>query len=150
VPLDHYQPAAFIGGFSQDVQPRSRDRAGWVARRGVRGPYRRRAAKVAAKRNLYPARIDAIWRQSEALLPEAIAVLADGPGGIDERALYLWHRSLVPFLAGLFVRGPEFHERYHARFGDELRTVMSEHFGGPNASTDIARIVERQRACLPR
>lgn len=107
---DHFLPAAYIGGFSSSTVEKSRDRSVWVNDK-VQGIAEARACDVAYVTGLYdlpdpnPSWLgDSIDRWGyESKLPTALQQLATSPV-FDAR---LWIRNLVPFVAGLFSRGPD-------------------------------------------
>src|SRR5205807_1312050 len=102
-----------------------RERTVWVRRRGVSRTFRERAQNLGYGRDLYtltggvggrdldPGMVDRAWGAYEANLPVAIPALADHAA--HPVAARLWIGGLVPFVAGLFVRGPEFNWRFEVR-----------------------------------
>lgn len=90
--------------------------------------------------------VDRMWGGYERRLPDAIAALA-GPA---ERtvAAQPWIGAIIPFVAGLFVRGPEFNRRFENR---PIISSMREHFDSSQFSdnTNIARLFEMQRLIYP-
>ncbi|GAA5194637.1 hypothetical protein GCM10023346_22620 [Arthrobacter gyeryongensis] len=120
MPLHHYLPAAYVGGFSTEVDWPRRQRGIWCLRRGSAEPFRTTPAKIGAKNDLYtlfgdvwtPQAIDEIWTYYETTLPSAIQELTDAERPLDANT---WVRTLVPFVTSLFVRGREFEQRYGAR-----------------------------------
>jgi hypothetical protein len=117
-PKQHWIPAVVLAGFSADVdRPRPRDK-----RLQVRYRNRPKAQVVAAKnlayeRGLYDwdqagpfegmslDTLDDTFNPYERRIPEAIAATAESAG---HAPLELWLRALVPYVAGLAVRGPLF------------------------------------------
>lgn len=107
---DHFLPAAYIGGFSTNTTEKSRDRPVWVNDR-TSGISRQPAREVAYVTGLYDLpdpnpdwlgdTID-LWKY-ENKLSTALRQLAD-VRVFDAR---LWIHNLVPFVAGLFSRGPD-------------------------------------------
>ncbi len=135
MPNQHYIPAAFIAGFSDDVRTQPpRERVVTVMRSGR--TFVTKAGRVAYRSNLYtlknpnsifvskagtdPNIVDHSWKRGESGLPQAIAEVATS----DTQGLkaQTWLNVVVPFVAQLFVRGPEFEHRYRERlartFGD--------------------------------
>ncbi len=99
---------------------------------------------------LDPLLIDHCWAAVEARLPDAVeALLASGPW-LDAS---LWAQTLVPFVAELFVRGPDFNERFRQRWaplraetkaGDMLDEILAS-----SDNTNFARVLEAQRLLSP-
>jgi len=133
----------------------------WVARFGVRDPFATRASNVGYRRNLYtltasphvggdpdPLFVDRALSGPEPRLPAAIRELIES----DSRPLsaHTWAMTLVPFIAGLFVRTPEFALRFEARlkdlFGPAWRKVMAA--AAPD-NTNLVRLFELQRLYAP-
>ncbi len=119
-PRQHFIPATFLAGFSSDGNPTRRDRYLHVLRRGQSESFSAKAANVgcisdfyalqATGHDLNPGQVDDVWAGYEGRLAQAIEWLVSGEP-IDAR---LWLRVLVPFVAGLFVRGPDFNQRFKA------------------------------------
>lgn len=158
----HYLPAAFIGGFAADTTGRSRERGVWVGRVGVAAPFKTKAENVGYRRDLYtlnespyvggetdPFAVDRWLSASEGGLPNAVRTLVDSRESCAISA-HTWSLTLVPFVAGLFVRTPEFAVRFQLRmerlFGSAWRDVM-KHASADN--TNLARIFEFQRLRAP-
>lgn len=95
-----------------------------------------------------PDMIDRAWRVYEPGLPDGIAALIDSharPLRAD-----VWTRVLVPFVVGLFVRGPEFNRRFETRLVPIIGTTST--FFTPTRITDNtnqARLFEMQRLMFP-
>jgi len=145
VPLDHYLPAAHLASFSYESTVPRRERhlvAGdLIENHLVHGT----AAGFCAEHDFYtlthhasrPRLLDEIFTRYEHDLPSAIDALIDG--SVDART---WARVLVPFVAGLLVRGPDF----NTRFSHRLQAL------GIDSSTDNtnrARLFELQRLLAP-
>lgn len=109
---DHYLPAAYLGRFSSKVSGRSRNRPLYVSDRRARSPFVESAENIGCRRGLYDLpevsegwlgnHID-LWGY-EAGLPAALDHLSDRHSELDAG---VWLRHLVPFVAGLFSRGPD-------------------------------------------
>ena len=116
----HFQPAAYLGQFSSDTSKRPRERQLWVRDSRADHPFQKSAENVAWDIGLYDidddsvagARtLDTAW-DYEKSLPEALDALSDRTTLLDGR---LWATTLVPFVAGLFVRGQHWHEEFAQR-----------------------------------
>jgi len=114
----HYLPASYLGGFSLQSQGKLRERPVCVLRRNDGGPFVTKAEGIGWKRGLDiepddPTRdgfksFEEVWGSYESLLPEAICELVGSAGSM---AAELWLLALVPFVGGLFARGPDFERR---------------------------------------
>jgi hypothetical protein len=116
----HWLPAGYLGGFSSDTdRPRLRDRRLWVLETGCDTPAVRVAKNLGYRVGLYDLEEEAPWTLSrdaldntfaayERRLPRTISELAASAGSIP---FDVWMKVLVPFVAGLSVRAPEFAER---------------------------------------
>jgi len=121
MPLHHYLPATFLAAFSADTStnPR-RERPVWAGDKRQHKTYRAPAARLGAENNLYtlvageyaPQMVDEIWKEYERGLSNAIGELIAGM--VDART---WARVLIPFVACMLVRGPDFAERFGRRMG---------------------------------
>ena len=151
MPLHHYLPATFLASFSTDssTSPR-RNRHLYVGNKQSGHVFRTRAAKVGAENNLYtlvaaaddPEMVDKVWSGYEGKLHEAIELLIAGK--VDAKT---WVRVLVPFVSCMFVRGPDFDERFGRRMSalgaDTEPELLSED------NTNHARLIELQRLLGP-
>ena len=148
----HYLPAAFLGRFSADAKKSARSRPLWV--RSVAAPrsHVSSASKVGGEIGLYdvdddslgPDRtLDVAWRY-ESFVPRALDALERRDQAPDGRG---WLFGAVPFVAGLFARGPEFQKEFAERLPAELRK-NSPHLGGPNSATG-GRLVDLQLLLAP-
>ena len=147
---DHYIPAAVLGRFSQEVTSPARSRFLFVGR--ADRIFRTKASELGAVNNLYSVlqspdwspggevdSVDGFLSGYEPLLPAALDTLEAG-GSI---ALSPWLRVLVPYVASLFVRGPEFSERF------ESRAVVRASGVSRTDNTHGGRIIEFQRLLAP-
>lgn len=143
---DHYLPAFHIGQFSYEKGEPSRNNPVWARRRNVADSFLTTAAKVGYKKNLYTENIDAMWKDVEANLKQAITDLLH----IQDQPLKIgsW-LTLVRFIAQLFVRGYEFNDRFEIRL-DNIAEGLSKKINAmiPN-NTNESRRFELQRLYAP-
>lgn len=142
----HFLPAAFIGGFSTDGTGRGRERLLWVARRDGR-IFREKAENLAYERHLYtlkagigqdPMVVDRHLSAAEPRLGAAIDALQQA-GWLSAGH---W-QTLVSFITSLFVRGPEFSDRFESRWPLGMLEMLSAD------NTTMARVLEQQRLFAP-
>src|SRR5665213_2879711 len=118
----HYLPAGFLGRFSSEAGSTLRERKLSVIQEGKVQSIR--AEDIGCAPNLYllqgsqklePDTVDDVWSLYETNLDSAINELCNP----KQKTIpaNTWLRVLVPFVTGLFVRGPEFTERYESRPG---------------------------------
>jgi hypothetical protein len=155
VARDHYLPAAFLARFSRDKTFPMRDRHVWILRSGQTQAHYQRTANVGFIKNmyklhdpgsLYPNAVDETWQGYEKRLGEALDILIDPV--VPSVNAETWLRVLVPFVAGLFVRGPDFTRRYE---GTEIAKALKAQGGGawnPD-NTNGARLIAMRRALAP-
>jgi hypothetical protein len=166
----HFLPAAYIAGFGDESYSgqRSRKTPVWVARRGG-SVFQQTAERVGAEKNLYTLEnpsclaintnvdvsvppfplvsnsdrhvIDYLWSDVEQQLQTAIAALSDGHGSIDAN---LWGSVLVPFVAHMFVRSPDFGERHKNRVAVLCGDIPSP-IPQDRDRANIARLIETRR-----
>jgi hypothetical protein len=138
----HWIPAAFLGGFSVDAdRPRLRDRRLWVKEAGCSTSAVYTAKNLGYERGMYdmsdetigaePEAFDRTFNAYERKLPSAILKLTDSL--VFDFSFEVWMKVLVPFLAGLAVRGPD--------FGDRLSF--------PNVEIQTSRWMEMTRLLAP-
>jgi len=152
MPLHHYLPASFIARFSADAhkQP-SRERRVTVGDKKEQRWFEAPADKVGCINNLYalanrailPIEIDQTWKEYERRLPIAVDSLIQK--NVDAET---WFRVLVPFVACMLVRGPDFEERFNQRFPPALRQKFSEIFNPDNANRARLRELQRLLTCV--
>ncbi len=149
----HYLPASYLAEFSSDVSTPWRRRRLWVRRLDVADPYVKSAETLARERGLYDATSGPL---GESLGPVGTADVAWGyernlPAALErlhsDRPLdgHLWLTTVVPFVAGLFVRAPGFQQEFTQRFpvgADELSGDV------PNNAT-VARLIDFQLLLAP-
>lgn len=151
MPLHHYLPATFLARFSTDMTSLpSRKRKIAVGNIKDMRVFRTNVDKVAAINNLYTysvglgdfGAIEKIWADFEGDLSNALELLISGQVNAK-----LWIRILVPFVASLLVRGPDFEIRFKRRIGTlGWKSVMDVI---PDDNTNGARMLELQRLLGP-
>ena len=148
--FQHYVPAAFLGRFSASTSDRSRKRNLWVFDTGTAEPYEKKAEKLAAETGLYDvddgtlgpdATADVAWGYESFLTP-ALDTLSDAQAALDAQA---WLRGVVPFVAGLFVRGPEFQEEFMQRIAPALPHIGVD----PASNATAGRLLDLQTLLAP-
>lgn len=147
----HFIPAAYLGRFSESGAGRVRSRTLWAVDRRASRPHRTTAERVARASGLYDltnttsrhgGTVDTAWGY-ESGLPQALDALATDAQPLDGRA---WAVNLVPFVAGLFMRGPEFHEEFAERLPASLVTTFLDN--QPDHAT-LARLIDLQVLLTP-
>jgi hypothetical protein len=138
MPLDHYLPATYLASFSEDQKKSSRRRRELIVGDLTQGRcFRSIAGNVGAEKDFYIEIVDNIWKGYETVLSNSISALIDG--SITAKT---WARVLVPFVAGLLVRGPDFNQRFEKR----LEWLNKENLA---SNTNMARVLEFQRLLAP-
>lgn len=145
-------PAAFLGRFSWDQSRPSRERPLWVRDNRSEAPFTSTAEKVARVAGLYdyvdahsisrPA-VDDAWGY-ESSLPDSLNALTDADAVLDGA---IWASTLVPFVAGLFVRGTGFHHQFAERFPTDIDTLLPGISVRDNATQ--ARLIDFQLVLAP-
>jgi hypothetical protein len=113
--------------------------------------FQAQAAGLGAENNLYalvaaghdPKLVDKTWTKYERELSDAIASLV--AGGVDAAT---WARVLVPFVACMLVRGPDF----GGRFGRRMAALGLDDIDGgytPADNANLAPLMELQRLLGP-
>jgi tetratricopeptide (TPR) repeat protein len=147
MPRHHYLPASFLALFSLDSETiPSRNRKLIIGDLKQNNLFSDTAEDVGCIKNLYhlfevgtkPELIENLWAQYETSLPSAIAQLIGAT--LDGET---WARILVPFVTGLFVRGPDFENRFNRR----IKAYGIEAVSKDN--TNGARLLEFQRLLAP-
>lgn len=118
MPLDHYLPANHIGSFSNDSNPKRRDRILAVADLKDGRLFSSPASKLCAENDFYTLTggwensrvLDQTWALYEADLSNAKDQLINK--SLDAKT---WLRVLVPFVTGILVRGKDFNLRFESR-----------------------------------
>jgi uncharacterized protein DUF4238 len=148
----HYVPAAYLGRFSSDESRRFRERRLWVRDRRADRVFIQPAEKIARKIAIYDVEddsmgvgrtLDIAWGY-EAGLSDSLTALVDRDSTLDGT---LWATTLVPFIAGLFVRGPEFQQEYTRRFPKSLERTVPRVAHPDNATA--GRLIEFQLLLAP-
>lgn len=147
----HYLPATFLAGFSADqrTSPRRKRRL-WIGDLQEGRKFSTTAENVAAIGNLYtlvetqadPDLIEQVWTGYEGRLDQAIDLL--GSGRLDAKT---WIRVLVPLVAGMLVRGPDFDRRFEQRLRALGLDPAGEYVSADNVNG--ARLLELQRLLGP-
>lgn len=145
MPLHHYLPATYLASFSKDCTLPRRERLIAVGDKRSERVFSASAANVGAIQNFYtlvdqprdPQLVEKVWVDYETNLANAVEQLINRH--LDART---WAGVLVPFVAGLLVRGPDFNERFEARI-EPWRELA-----GPD-NTNQARLLEIQRLLGP-
>lgn len=136
----HFLPASFIGGFSAELAGRRRDRRVWVARRGDSRVFRSRAASLGFAKDMYvlhevPSQhsgaIERQWQRYERGLGSAIDRAAEVPDEPLDAEAWL---SLVMFVAGLFVRNPDYGDADQAWLESFFEHDLPEGLSADNAN----------------
>lgn len=157
--LHHYLPAGFLGRFSATTAGSLRERPLFVLEPGKDKATPTTAEGIGYEKDLYtlygahnnqaPDAIDSVWALYEQRLGPALDELAK-PGQKTISA-NTWLRVLVPFVAGLFVRGAEFGKRYEGR--PNLKSIYADSgFATPewrSDNTNNSRLIEFQRLLAP-
>lgn len=153
--MHHHLPATFLATFSTDTStPERRKRLLWAGEKeesGAGRAFRAPAAKLGAEKNLYtvlaaghnPEMVDDTWTGYEGRLAHAAERLL--AGSVDART---WARVLVPFVACMVVRGPDF----SGRFGRRLAALGVDDIDGGYTRADnvnLARLLELQKLLGP-
>lgn len=151
MPLHHYLPATYLAEFSPDNVSRPRRyRHLFVGDMKEGRVFCASAANVAAINNLYtlvqptdnPELIEQIWAGFEMKLADAIDLLITG--NLDAKS---WIRILVPFVAAMLVRGPDFNNRFEHRLRALGFNLHEELLSEDN--TNGGRLLELQRLLGP-
>jgi hypothetical protein len=146
MPLHHYLPASFIARFSADMRKiPARKKHVVVGDKKEQKCFQAPAERVGCVNNLYtladerisPETIDQTWADYEKNLPAALDSLINQT--VDAET---WLRVLVPFVACMLVRSPDFHERFGNRFPAYLHEKLSGLFDADHANR--ARLRELQ------
>lgn len=140
MPFQHYLPATYIACFSHGEDNKRRDRVVAVGNRKEGNVWETKAGSVAGINNLYTTSglsdqaeiVDKNWAFYEASLATALEKVINGT--IDAE---IWGRVIIPFVAGILVRGPDFSERYKQRQGNLIDIVHPD-------SVNISRVFEFQ------
>lgn len=151
MPLHHYLPATFLARFSLDIKKRERrKRVIFIGNKENKQVFQRTVGDAGAIKNLYSIMdgknhselIDDLWGGYEANLNKAIDSLINE--NIDAK---VWLRTLVPFVACMLVRGPDFDQRMTKR----LENIGIDEVSPNSSKTNInyVRPFELQRLLGP-
>jgi hypothetical protein len=152
--LQHYIPATHLGSFSRETGQPRRDRMLAAADLQKGSLFSARASSLGAKNDFYTLAespliatpghhdfVDKAFSFYEPRLAEAIDRLV--AGNIDIKT---WAGTLVPFVAALLARGPDFADRFERRL--EYLGLASYTAECPD-NTNLARLMELQRLLAP-
>lgn len=137
----HFLPACIIGRFSADENRLSRKRHVQVLRRGASHPYLAKASTLCEVNGLYDGdsfrggTIDQ-WDYEQNLTYLFNRMKLGGSPGLD----YYVH-DLIPYAAGLFMRGPDFQNRLKRRLassGIDMGLISED-------NVNVDRLFELQR-----
>jgi hypothetical protein len=143
MPLHHFLPATYLACFSTDVNPERRQRMLAVGDKKEGKVFNAPASKVCGINDLYtltenktnPDLVDSAWTFYEKGLASALDQLIKGT-----ITCQIWANTLIPFVTGLLIRGPDFNERFENRI---IRLGVAEL--APSDNTNVARLFENQR-----
>jgi hypothetical protein len=136
-----------------------RERLVWALQQAQPSAQLLAAERLGAENNLYKLFgqqtfggtlnvVDDVWAGYERDLIRALDELSN-PTGTTSINATSWLRTLVPFVASLFVRGKEFRERFRTRLD---RVGAGGAFGDDQQRSDnvnMARLIEFQRLLAP-
>jgi hypothetical protein len=147
----HFLPATYLAGFSSDATVPRRKRRLTQGDKITGKSHTATVDRLAVINNFYtlresyqtgPSAIDDSWGAYEARLAACIKSLVAGTiNGID------WAGVLVPFVASLFARGPDFDARLNARAAQFGVSSLELKLSADN--TTLARAMEIQRLLAP-
>ena len=141
--FNHYLPATYLANFSSNLSVPRRDSSIYVGKKFDGGIFQSKVSNVCGINNFYTLRdqlldqslIENHWTFYENKLHQSISDLCLGKLiAID------WLTVMVPFVCGLFVRGPDFNERFESRFAESQILSLAN-----VDSTNFARVFESQR-----
>ncbi len=151
MPHQHFLGAAFIGGFSLDGSFPARKRPIWVRRRNGQDVYETKPHNVAWQLDLFTIggvgdlrSVDDHLGMTDARIAAVIDSLVEG--SLTPRD---WISTLVPFVATLFVRSPEFGPRFVRRLRQIYGGTLPIEAWGRRDNTNLARALEMQRLLSP-
>jgi len=148
---DHYIPASVIGRFSPDARGPARERVVFALYIGQSTAVRTRAKNIGYENDLYrvpvapfigsvATTVDTALHGYESELPRALGLLEQA-APIDIRT---WLRTLVPYVASIFVRGHDFIPRFMDR-----RVPMAAGDLNTAHNANKARVLELERLLAP-
>jgi tetratricopeptide (TPR) repeat protein len=153
MPRHHFLPASFLGLFSSDKRDIPLRRKVLTIANKMNGKiFNGPASQIGCINNFYkltdapegidPGYIDEIWTKYESELPSAVNQLVNQ--NIDTEQ---WARVLVPFVACLLLRGPDFDFRLKRRFAS--MGINYKDLPISLDSTNLVRPLELQRLLSP-
>jgi len=144
MPFQHYLPASFLGIFSQDTNPRGRERPVCVLDKRRGELFTVTAGRICGEKNYYQTggsgwNIDTVLSGYEPVLHTALDDL------IAERLdAVTWLGTAVEFVTALMTRGPDFAKRFEHRLGPIIPMLFSDTQLRAH-NTNGARAMEQQR-----
>lgn len=142
--FQHYIPATYLAQFSSNIVTPRRKSLIWAGSKESGEIYNWTAESVGGENDFYELsnsfetyKIDSIWYGYEASLANAFDQLINGT-----ITAFTWATVLVPFVAGLMVRGLDFNKRFERR-------IMSLGLEPGKNQTNLARMMEIQRILGP-
>jgi len=133
--FQHYIPATFLANFSSDTFEERRKRTVTVGDKRDGSIFTAPVSKIIRINNFYPEMVDGTFEYYETRLNTAISQLINRTITCE-----LWADTLIHFVTGLLVRGPDFNERFEDRFEiGKLEEVIDPE------NTNFARLLESQR-----
>jgi len=141
--FQHYLPATFLACFSTDTTPERRQRMLTVGDTTEGRVFTASASNVCGVNNLYTLTeetynqnlVDNTWTFYEKGLAPALEQLIN-----QTLTCQIWANTLVPFVTGLLIRGPDFNERFDERLANLGIAKISS-----SDNTNMARLFEYQR-----
>lgn len=148
---DHYIPAAFLGRFSVQTNLPMRLRHVWVYRKAQATVVEQRAEMVGFRNRYYRLQVqphvrlvEDAWSKYESQLSDALTKLCDP--AVNSTDGQSWVRVLVPFVAGIFARSPDFAVKYEG----PVEGISAEYAGISQAdNTNLSRLVAMNRSLAP-
>lgn len=133
--FQHYIPATFLANFSSDTFEERRKRKVSVGDKSKGSIFRAPVSTILGFDDFYPEIVDESLGFYEQRLNLAINQLIN-----RTIACNLWANTLIDFVAGILVRGPDFNDRFENRF--ELAALKNKI---DPENTNYARVFEIQR-----
>jgi hypothetical protein len=136
--FQHFIPATFLAGFSANIKTKRRNSQLSVYDLDKKQIFLTNAEKVFKQKGFYPPMVDKLW-SFEDDLPFAIDELIN-----NSLSAKNWIRCLVPFVASLLVRSPEYKVRFRSRLIDDV-----EFPSYPQELLEFGPTLELQRLLAP-
>jgi hypothetical protein len=156
MPRDHYIPASVIGRFSSNEKASARERSVFVLRKDRKKAFAVKAENIGFVNDLYRVTVSPVWDGSqtnvdetsvdpalhgyEPALPQALDQLEQA-APVD---LAIWLRTLVPYIASIFVRGYDFIPRFRSR-----PSLLASGDINTEENANGARFIELERLLAP-